>query len=506
MAVPSVSRRRLITGFAIVLAASATPMLQACGPAATPTKAPDPKPAAPAAAAPAPAAPATAKPAESSAAPPAKPADAAAAPAKAPAAAAPVAAGAGPIQLKYQHWATSKLYQQAVESQIDNFIKTKAPTASVEYITATGGNEYNKKLMTLVAANTVPDVFWVSMLYGTSLYVQAKNVFVDPTDRWKRDAAEIKPEDFWLDASTMGTWKGRLFGIPRPGGAHQNYFYNTKLFQEAGVETPDKMFDAGKWNLETLRESALKLTKRGTDGRAQQFGLVSFLSDVNQITGVIWSHGATWFDKEFTKSTMNTPEAVAAVTYAANLVRKDKVSPQTSEGDIDWLATGKIGLQNSWISTAAVFATYPYDWDIAPQPKGPNNKDWETVQSGNLWIMPPTSKHNDTVWELIKHSFSPDEDQRFSQTMFQPPMRKSSLETYNAWLLGSKKFPKNVEYHKQIFERGRFMETGPEWARVDDPWKRLVAEPLQRDPNADVKTALDKFVAEVNTMIKERPA
>jgi len=272
------------------------------------------------------------------------------------------------------------------------------------------------------------------------------------------------------------------------------------------VDTPNKLFDAGNWTYESLLASTQKLTKRSADGRAQQFGIVGLIADINQLTGVIWAHGATWFDKEFTKSTINSPEGVAAVGWAADLVRKHKVSPQTTEGDIDWVATGKMGLLNSWISTTGVWAGYPFDWDIVPQPRGPGQKEWQTVQSGNLWCMPTNGKNNDLVWGLIKHSFNQEEDLRFSQTMFQPPMRKSNLESYNQWLLDAKKFPRNVQYHKQIFERGRFMETGPEWARVDEPWRRLVSGPLQQDPNADVKSALDKFAAEVNQMIKERPA
>jgi multiple sugar transport system substrate-binding protein len=410
-----------------------------------------------------------------------------------------------PTQLKYQHWATSQLYQKAVEDQINNFVRQRTPGTTVEYITQTGGLEYTRKLTTLIAASTVPDVFWISMLYGTSVYVQTKNVFADPEPRWKRDAGEVKPDDFWLDASTMGTWRGRMFGIPRPGGAHQNYFFNLKLFDEAGLETPDKLFDAGRWSYDTLLEVSQKLTKRAPDGRAQQFGIVGLVSDINQLTGTIWAHGATWFDKDFTKSTINSPEGVAAITYAADLVRKHKVSPQTNETDIDWIATGKMGLMNTWISGTANWAGYPFEWDIVPQPKGPAKGDWETVQSGNLWCMPTNGKNNDLVWELIKHSFSPNEDQAFAQTMFQPPMRKSSLEAYNTWLLNAKKRPRNVKYHKAIFERGRFMETGPEWVRQESAWKTLVSDPLQRDPNADVKAALDKFAAEVNGMIKERP-
>ena len=164
-----------------------------------------------------------------------------------------------------------------------------------------------------------------------------------------------------------------------------------------------------------------------------------------------------------------------------------------------------MGLLNNWISGTATWTNYPFEWDIVPQPQGPAQAEWQTVQSGNLWCMPQGGKNNDTVWELVKHSVSPDEDMRFARTMFQPPLRKSNLDPYNAWLLESKKAPRNVKYQKPIFERGRFMETGPEWAALADPWKRLVSDPLQRDPNADVKSALDKFVVEANALIKERP-
>jgi len=63
---------------------------------------------------------------------------------------------------------------------------------------------------------------------------------------------------------------GKVYGLPRDISTMVIY-YNEDLFKAAGIPTPKELNDQGKWNWDTLLESAKKLT----DTSKQQYG-VSF--------------------------------------------------------------------------------------------------------------------------------------------------------------------------------------------------------------------------------------
>ncbi len=85
-------------------------------------------------------------------------------------------------------------------------------------------------------------------------------------------------------------------------------YYNADLFKAAGLPTPKELAEQGKWNWETLLDSAKKLT----DPAKQQYG-VGF----GNWWGPAWGYftyaaGGSIFNADRTGCGLSTPEALEA--------------------------------------------------------------------------------------------------------------------------------------------------------------------------------------------------
>ncbi len=139
--------------------------------------------------------------------------------------------------------------------------------------------------------------------------------WLEPLDARLTDA--IKREHFPAAFNYL-SYRGKIYGVPRYIWLWQ-FYYNTEIFQKAGIKDPPKTWA-------DMREFAQKLTRSGQYGFIAPFG--GTLS-VNVFTVAIRAEGG-----EFMKGglpTFNTPEGVRALTNLANLVRDKSLDPSSFE-------------------------------------------------------------------------------------------------------------------------------------------------------------------------------
>lgn len=157
------------------------------------------------------------------------------------------AEGSGEVQeITWMFWddlvATEDLISKGYAEVIDRFNADYEGQYHVTAIT-TNLEEYYPKLNALVASNETPDVFIVSP--GPNL-----DVYVDPGVAAPLDdylAADGWKDSFSSDAVfSQMTYDGQIYAVPLNIAA-ACAFYNTEMFEEAGVEVPttwDEMLDA----------------------------------------------------------------------------------------------------------------------------------------------------------------------------------------------------------------------------------------------------------------------
>jgi len=106
-----------------------------------------------------------------------------------------------------------------------------------------------------------------------------------------------------------------------PGNVNANVIiYNKRIFDEAGVPYPK-----GEWTWDQCLDVAKRVTRRDEDGKTLIYGLSTF--EFLETSELLWQFGADFFDETCTYCTMDTPEAIEAMTFLYRMMAKERVMP-----------------------------------------------------------------------------------------------------------------------------------------------------------------------------------
>jgi multiple sugar transport system substrate-binding protein len=185
---------------------------------------------------------------------------------------------------------------------------------------AIAGTDYYARLMTLAEAKRAPDVINVGDDY-VRFFVD-KGMYT-PLDEIKRNTA-FDASDFLPGLLEPGQVNGRQYFLP------MNYstlalYYNKKLFDEAGVPYPTENW---KWN--DLLSAARKLTlDSNKDGIPEQWGIQMNANWENGFEFWVASAGGRLISEDGKKVVgyMDSPEAIRALKFYADLYHKYRVAP-----------------------------------------------------------------------------------------------------------------------------------------------------------------------------------
>ncbi|OQP24307.1 ABC transporter substrate-binding protein [Geobacillus zalihae] len=229
-------------------------------------------------------------------------------------------------------------------------------------------NDYSGKMNTMLAGGTAPDIVFVSdgdfgrwVKAGLFLNIQE---MVDNSD--------IKLDDMW--ESALGRYKfdgkrlgqGDLYALPKDIGPSVLY-YNKELFDKAGLPYPDPK---KPMTMEEFRDLAIKLTiDKNKDGKPEQYG-----SGPIWWEAFVWSNGGEVLNKDRTEFVLNSPEAVEALQFVADMTFKYHAAPdpkalQAMSAD-QMFETGRVAMVFNGRWMVPTYRKLKFDWDVAPIPVG----------------------------------------------------------------------------------------------------------------------------------------
>lgn len=243
-------------------------------------------------------------------------------------------------EIQWMFWddlnATEDLISKGYADVIDRFNKDYEGQYHVTAVT-TNLEEYYPKLNALVASNETPDVFIVSP--GPNLEVYVEPGVSAPLDDYLADGWK---DTFTSDAVfSQMTYDGKIYAIPLNIAA-ACAFYNTEMFEAAGVEVPktwDEMLDACE-KLEAAGYTPITISA----GTAWCLSMVAgYLCEMEGIDLAALEDGsASWEDGK-------------AESAAAKLVELSRYFQKTAAGDTNDVATANfyneeaaILIQGSW--------------------------------------------------------------------------------------------------------------------------------------------------------------
>lgn len=287
------------------------------------------------------------------------------------------------------------------------------------------------KEMVACQSSEGPDLMWQSYAWTNSF---AKKGMLTSYNKYLENSEKVKLEDFDQTALELGTVGGEVYGLAWSTEA-MCLVYNKNLFADAGLdpESPPK-------NWSEVVEYSKALTKdTDGDGTVDQFGygLVGNLTGNTWFRFVpeLWSAGGNVTNADMTESTLNSPEAIDALTHYASLLTEHKVAPTSSvnngAAEVRTLFNNsKIGMYVDGQSAVKNIKNDAPDIDVGvalwPGKDGP----LDAGLGGYYVAMPKNAKNPDDAWLFLEYFLS-EEVQEWFPNAFPGNMKARDAERLN---------------------------------------------------------------------------
>lgn len=270
---------------------------------------------------------------------------------------------------------------------------------------------------------------------------------------------QVNRADFYDSPWENASYNGNPYGIPHRYDI-EGMVYNKRMFKEAGLDPEDP-----PQNWEELVEYGKALTIS-----AEQYGFGLIGGDrphcMVQLTSFVHQSGGRFLSKDFSKVTVNKPEAVRGIKFWVDLLRKHKIAPKgaTEYDDLDIIHMFEAG-------KVAMLYIGPWFWDwidrdvpeMAPHiasavlPKGPvqrsaTSKGWA---SGISWH----TEHEKEAWRWIHWFTSSGVMAEFCRSL---PPRKSAAQHPRFQTSRLKPYVKSLAF-------GMSQPPIPEWVEMTIP-------------------------------------
>ena len=225
-----------------------------------------------------------------------------------------------------------------------------------------------------------------------------RGYLVDLAPYVEKEGGEEFLAQYALGMRKAGMWKGILYGIPG-GSGPTSLFYNTDLFNKAGIASAPKTW-------EEFVEVAVGLTNVSDDVYGYTLAGTNGAEPLWEFSPWLYQAGGNCVDDQG-NTIINNSAAVEALQFIVDLVNKYKVIPPgfvatTPKVSRDLFATGKIGMRidGPWGYFIWPEETYPeLKYQVALLPKG---KTTGTNIGGNWYAISRDSKNKEAAWEFIK--------------------------------------------------------------------------------------------------------
>ncbi|WP_070000401.1 ABC transporter substrate-binding protein [Cellulosilyticum sp. I15G10I2] len=329
--------------------------------------------------------------------------------------------GSGKVKLTFMGWEASPLETEAVKEGIAKF-EAQNPNITIDYTPGLSGTEYTAKLMTMVAGNSAPDVFFIgSADYRTFV---DKDALMNITDRFDSNF----PVDDIIDSSKeIMTVNNNIYGISACTVSPIIY-YNKDIFDKAGLPYPDAdPTKAMTW--EEFRTLAQKLTIKNGDSTEVYgaYGLETWLGRT-----LFYSNGGAVFNADYSKATMNDPKVAEVMTAIRDLRVVDGAAPDATTLEnvgmsaAQMLQTGKVAMliDGSW--ALQQLASMNFNVGMAPLPKF--DKALTTGQA-HLHAISATTKYPEEAWKFLTFLSGYDYQGALVSSGLWMPNRKSMYES-----------------------------------------------------------------------------
>lgn len=267
------------------------------------------------------------------------------------------------------------------------------------------GEEYNTKVSTMLAGNTLGDAAWSALGGATINFMWAQGIVAPIDDLVASNSIDLAQ---WYEGCIKAiTVEGNLLGLPfksHPGLAV--IYYNETAFEAAGLELPKS-----GWTQEQQVEAAKALTK--ADATPPFYGFLPGVGNIwKTLVTLSRAFGTELLNEDGTKFQLNSEVGLQAVTWLYDLFQTHKVAPTPAQmvggGNDMWIANS-LGMYQGGTSVSVTGGTIgdAFKWMVAPNAVGPGGvggSDYEV----DAYTVTTASKNPNEAFKWVQYLCSKD--------------------------------------------------------------------------------------------------
>jgi ABC-type glycerol-3-phosphate transport system substrate-binding protein len=380
--------------------------------------------------------------------------------------------------------------QKKFGSVIQEYVNETGNSVEIIYVVASGGwGGYFSKLQSMIASGDIPDLFRVA-IEGFQIFYSRD--MLEPIDsyftKYPNQRAVLDGQHKRLLAPFIVG--GKLYGL---GFDWNNVVahINTNILKERGLQMPP-----ANWDYNAFLDYARKMTFTRPDG-TKVYG-ASVPDYYFAASCWLFNNGASILNENWTKATINSPEAVEVFQFFQDLIYKHEVAPRMiNEGTLSFnleqaFMTDQVAMQfaGRWPVRSYVDNGFSAV-DVAPLP---TNKTPVAIFGSGCFPIFKASKNKEAAFLLACKIASA----KSQDTVLETQSISSNIEVMDK-MARTATFPKNTALYRQAADIAKAVESPPFYAEIQTAFDRAMSKILTNEATA--KEALDLFAKEIDELI-----
>jgi len=340
------------------------------------------------------------------------------------------------VSIVYASWGNEQKW--ASEQHCFQPFYDEHPEIEIEFV-GLAWEPYWQRILTSFAGGDPVDVFRMEFWKSHAYY--SRGVILQLDEYFEADG--IDPEKEFLQIREQSVYDGKWYGTPRGATGNHIIYYNRDMFDKAGIEWPENTPD---WTWDDFLEIAKELTHVTGDPETDVWGFDSskITNDWNGGQEFVWGWGGTLFDEEYTKSLINTSEAIEGLQWLADLRNVHGVAPYPAQLPAemgDAFLVQKVAMNQTGGFQINVYKEITdFDWGIATVPAGPMRH--VAFSKPNATVITQACDQPDAAWTFLKFINSEDNTKCEAIEGLWPPCLQSVLTS--DWFLTRDTPPYNM--------------------------------------------------------------
>lgn len=232
----------------------------------------------------------------------------------------------------------------------------------------TPGDGYEQKILTQLAANTAPDVFYSGDQTIEKLIRDDRILDLTP---YMEKSETLKPDSIYENTYGAAKQNGKIYGVTVDCNPMVLY-YNIDLIKSLNLKTPQEYLDEGKWNWDAFAEINRAVAKAGKNG----FILPNWWGPQG-----IWDDSDSYsnFSEDGKTVTFDNPGKVSGMKWMLGLIKEKAVTYAGAlpkgQGDDAMFMSGQAAMVTAGRWYVPEFKKITsFKWDVVPYPTTASGK------------------------------------------------------------------------------------------------------------------------------------